>query len=312
MALVYGQGIWPGHMAGQSVARAYGCAMPACSGRVVGDSAAVISKGQLGSLLPGAASAVPLSIVGYPFDTVKTRLQVRGNLGMVQCMREMVAKEGFLSLYRGFSVSLWLLSGKMTLDLAAFELCSSRFSSSAIAPFAGGLFGSIISTSLLCPLMVVKIQMQAAGRGTHSSPCAAASAVWRASGVRGFYSGLPAALGVQVPFATLFFGTYGRLRDALPQTAWSPAFNGGVASIATWTVLQPLDTLRSRAMAAAHCKASPDVSMSRALPALGRSLIQESGVLSLWRGFGPVALRAFPSSGTSMLVYEWAKRKTMA
>merc|ERR1719387_621735 len=224
---------------------------------------------------------------------------------MVQCVRELFAKDGLRSLYRGSSVALSILSCKMALELSVFEWCSASFRATG-APFAGGLVGSVISTSLLCPLTVMKIQMQS---GMHASPGAAASAVWRACGIRGFFHGLPASFGIHVPFSTLFFGTYGLLRDALPHSAWAPALAGGAASVATWTVLQPLDTLRTISMSSAHRTRRIDASVPSATSpsAFVRSLIQQVGVRSLWRGFGPVALRALPSSGSSMLVYEWAK-----
>jgi hypothetical protein len=276
---------------------------------MAGQQTAAIGSAQLGAVLPGVASAVPLTIVGYPFDTVKTRLQLQRNLGMVQCVKDIAANEGLLSLYRGSSISLCILSCKMGLELSVFEWCSARFRETSAAPFAGGLFGSFFSTTAMCPLTVVKIQMQMAGRGTHASPAAAASAVWRARGIRGFFHGLTANLGVQVPFSTLFFGSYGLLREALPQAPWSPLVAGGAASLATWTVLQPLDTLRTIAMGNAHqtTVSGADASASSAPSAFVRSLVRHCGVRSLWRGFGPVTLRAIPSSGGSMLMYEWAK-----
>jgi hypothetical protein len=67
-----------------------------------------------------------------------------------------------------------------------------------------------------------------------------------------------------------------------------------------------MDTRRTIAMGTAHRTVS-----ANAASALMRSRIQDCGIRSLWRGFGPVALRALPSSGGSMLVYEWVKRMTL-
>lgn len=257
---------------------------------------------KLNKVIPGVAASVPLVVAGYPCDTVKTRLQINRHLGMAQCIREIAAKEGLFSLYRGCSISLGVLSCKMALELSLFEWCSNKFAGSA-APFVGGMIGSTISTTMLAPLFVLKVQMQMAG--THANPAAAAAAVWQASGVRGFWHGLGANLAVHVPFSTLFFGTYGLLRDTSPEaTWWSPALAGGTASIATWTVLQPLDTLRTIAMSKANHAVRADVSPSAFL----RGLVQQYGIRSLWRGFAPVTLRALPSSGGSMLFYEWAAK----
>ena len=45
-------------------------------------------------------------VVGYPFDTVKVRLQTANNLAYknsFDCLSKMVLKEGFMSLFRGLS-----------------------------------------------------------------------------------------------------------------------------------------------------------------------------------------------------------------
>jgi hypothetical protein len=80
------------------------------------------SSSQLGVVFPGAAAALPLVLFGYPFDTVKTRLQlcknINRNLGMIECVREIAAKEGLLSFYRGSSVSLSNLASKLGLELS--------------------------------------------------------------------------------------------------------------------------------------------------------------------------------------------------
>ena len=50
----------------------------------------------LNGLLPGLA----ITVIGHPFDTLKTRMQVQ-NHGFRQILSDLVLKEGVLSLYKG-------------------------------------------------------------------------------------------------------------------------------------------------------------------------------------------------------------------
>lgn len=256
-------------------------------------------------VLPGAASAVSLVAVGYPFDTVKTRLQLQMHPSMVHCFRNVAAKDGLLSLYRGASMAWAQHSCRLPVELAVFEWFTHRFQGTWGASYAGGLLGGFASTLLVSPLSVIKVQMQMVPK-KYNSPPAAALAIWRAQGIKGFYRGFHTSLCVQVPYSTLFLGTYGLLRDAMPQGVLSPMLAGGLASIMTWTVLQPFDTLRTVSMSQATATAAHN-STDRSLTSLLRRSMETCGPRGLWRGFAPVAVRALPSSGCSMLAYEGTK-----
>jgi hypothetical protein len=220
---------------------------------------------------------------------------------MLHCLRHVVANEGLLSLYRGASMLSCNLLCKMPLELALFEAFTRQFQGTPGASFFGGLLGGLVSSSLLNPLSVVMVQMQMVPK-IHHSPFAAAKAIWQGSGVKGFYRGLGAQMCVQVPYSTLYLGTYGLLREILPKKDWSPIVAGGSANILAWTICQPFDTLRTLRYASAT-----KVSMEESVAGLVRQSIRSHGVLSLWRGFLPVVIRAVPSSGGSMFGYERTK-----
>jgi len=168
------------------------------------------------------------------------------------------------------------------------------------------MLGSTLSSTMMCPLSVVKIHMQAAK--TKVPVVQAVRNIWRANGFSGFYRGLGSTVAVHVPYSTLYLGYYGLLRAALPTpnssltAACQTMLAGGASSIATWTLLQPLDTVRTHVQASASLS-SPHKSWK----AQFRTLVKTHGVKSLWRGYVPVAVRSLPSSGGSMLAYEAAR-----
>mmetsp|Transcript_138147 Transcript_138147/g.240292 ORF Transcript_138147/g.240292 Transcript_138147/m.240292 type:complete len:294 (-) Transcript_138147:85-966(-) len=255
------------------------------------------------TLLPGAAHSISTITVGYPFDTVKTRLQLGLHHSMRTCVWEMLRKEGLTSFYRGAAMPLCTLVAKRPLEFAVFEWFNARFRGSRFAPVLGGCLAGVTAAAIGCPFSVVKIQMQATRKEVHASVSAAITAVWRSCGMRGFYRGLLASVYKEVPFATAYLGIYGTLREALPKAYWSAAVAGGSASIMTWTLLQPLDTLKTVIQAKVLQVAEPDLRWTDE----ARRIAFTRGYLGLWAGWGPVALRSLPTSATAMVAYEWAR-----
>lgn len=265
-------------------------------------------------LLPGATHAMSNIAIGYPFDTMKTRLQLQLHSGMLSCAKDLFHSDGPLAFYRGCAMPLTSLICKRPLEFAAFEWFNKSFSEIHGASFLGGCLAGFIGALMGCPFSVVKIQMQASGRDAYRRTPDAILAVYRSRGVLGFYHGLSASIVMQVPYATMYLGTYGALRERVPKVPWATALAGGTASIITWTTLQPLDTIRTVIQATAVRTRSGVLQShereATAWAAQCRRVIQQRGFLGLWAGWGPVALRAFPTSGFSMVAYEWVRSIT--
>jgi hypothetical protein len=257
----------------------------------------------LAQLVPGAAHGVTMIAVGYPFDTLKTRMQLRMHGSVSDCLRDMMRSMGPLSLYRGASMPLCTMVTKRPAEFFIFEQFNRKLKGHSSAPFLGGALAGLVAGVMGCPFSVVKIQMQSSGAEVHATTLRAALTIWQRSSWSGFYRGLQASVLMQVPFATMYLGTYGKLREALPKTPISSACAGGAASLLTWTVLQPFDTLRTVIQA--------DV-LNPGKPASGwishlRNIVKARGIQGLWAGWVPVALRSLPTSAASMTVYEWTR-----
>uniref|UniRef100_A0A7S0R4T1 Mitochondrial carrier protein n=1 Tax=Chlamydomonas leiostraca TaxID=1034604 RepID=A0A7S0R4T1_9CHLO len=134
-------------------------------------------------IAPGVAGGVARVVVGQPFDTIKTRLQVMGAgtalakqlppsdvyLNSNDCLRKMVKNEGWISLYRGIAAPLlgnMVLLGihfptftktKKYLD-EAVPTPAGEFShaKTLAAGAAAGLAGSFVS----CPSEHIRTKMQ--------------------------------------------------------------------------------------------------------------------------------------------------------
>jgi len=272
-------------------------------------------------MLPGAAFACCNIFVGYPFDTVKTRLQLQLHPSSRHCLQEL-GRNGAMalhsSLYRGASLPLICLLLKQPVEFAAFECCSKWAPGSG--SYCGGLLAGFMGALIACPFNMAKIWMQckpAASRPGEIAGDTVLQSLLRVAGggssgaSKGFATlpamrqAMKASIAFQIPYTTSFLGTYGTLRDMLPErrSALHTAAAGATAALFTWAVVLPLDVLRTRVQARAMTETATAPS---GLLAELMTVARSHGVKGLWAGWGPISLRAI-SASISMTAYESLK-----
>lgn len=262
-------------------------------------------SGAIAPFIPGTAHALTTVAVGYPFDTVKTRLQVGMHKSAWDCVKSTASREGPLALYRGALMPLASLTVKRPFEFAVWEWFNSHFGGRSRGPFVGGFIAGIVSSLLGCPFNVVKVQMQTHKHDIYRHTFEACGEVWRQKGILGFYRGLHASLIMNVPSTTFYLGAYGSLREALPKSKWSTAFAGAISSLAMWTCLIPLDNVRTNIQSRSFKPDADAVILSWREQFL--EIIRARGVLGLWAGWTPAAMRAPIVSALAMLAYEQAR-----
>lgn len=255
-------------------------------------------------LLPGTAHALTTVAVGSPFDIAKTRLQVGMFTSPWECMRSTVLQEGPLALYRGAWMPLASLTFKRPFEFAAFEWCNARLGKRDGGPFVGGFVAGIIAACLGCPFSVMKVQMQANRKDVYRHQLQVFQAIWRSSGPLGFYRGFRASLIMSVPSTTFYLGVYGILREALPSSKGNTAIAGMAASLAMWTIMLPLDNVRTVIQAKSFCR---DEVVAGWLAHFREVVHGPRGLQGLWVGWTAVAMQRPIVSACSMLAYEQAR-----
>ncbi|GET86386.1 mitochondrial carrier protein, putative [Leishmania tarentolae] len=183
---------------------------------------------------------------------------------------------------------------------------SNNFVSGAVAGGVGTLIG--------CPMHVIKIQTQCQTARDTRNAWTCTRSIFKREGLLGFYRGFRYNVAKDVSFAGMYLGLYTVLREhpflespsastaaetttttitGPSQTTSMRAFlSGAVASMATWVLLFPLDTIKTLVQAR---QAHAILSVLRQ-PAL------------LYRGLAASLIKAGPVSGVAMAVYEktWA------
>ncbi|CAC9455368.1 putative mitochondrial carrier protein [Leishmania infantum JPCM5] len=187
--------------------------------------------------------------------------------------------------------------------------------------FVCGAVAGGVGTLIGCPMHVIKIQTQCqTAMGTRNAWTCTRS-IYDREGIFGFYRGFRCNVAKDVCFAGMYLGLYAVLREHPvfePPSASTTAettttttrpsrktnmcafLSGAVASMATWGLLFPLDTIKTLVQAR---QAHAVLSVLRQ-PAL------------LYRGLAASLIKAGPVSGVAMAVYEqtWAfvnKRPTL-
>lgn len=226
--------------------------------------AAAEAPSQQSTVVAGAASGITGSIVGYPMDSVKTRLQASGDTDKSprDVLQRTLRNEGIRGLYRGITpplVSLTLLNSivfssyhqlmRPLVRLQPGELDPLR------VPLAGALCcipASIVST----PFEVLKVQASVSFQrfGIHLS----SFDVLRRVGVNPplLYSGYSCNCLREMLFLATYFGCFEHARSfaeaqSLPSAAAVP-LAGGISGAASWATSFPLDVLKSKVCVCDH------------------------------------------------------------
>lgn len=207
---------------------------------------------------------------------------------------------------------------------------------------SGGLIGTTVakqavcgavtgfSTSLvLCPIEYVKIRLQTmqlqpgSSVGSGSSFHLAKEILGSRYGVRGLYRGLFATILRQTPSLAVYFPVYNILKESIGELYtsrsysnttnsninnnsspwWSSALAGGLAGCLSWTIIYPIDAVKSRIQSLPL----DTPAKSRSFFRIARTISRNEGFVGLLvsRGLAVTLLRAFPVNGTIFFVYEF-------
>ena len=263
------------------------------------------------NLAAGGIAGAVASAITCPLEVIKTNLQARANVGSGLNPASMAAKivrdKGPAGLYRGLSLSLmgiiptrscyfWAYGSSKGVLAGVMGDGPATHMLSAVA--AGGL-----SSTVTCPLWMVKTRMQLEGGGLVHT----ARAIVAENGVKGLYRGLKASYWGLSEGALQFF-LYEKAkrvmmdanaradgRGELRSWQYLVAAGGskGIASLATY----PHEVVRTRMREAGSARYQK---MLQSLALIAR----EEGAKGLYGGLGPHLLRVVPNTAIMFMSFE--------
>lgn len=257
-------------------------------------------------------------LVGYPFDSLKVRMQTSSNhSSMVKTMFEITKKEGILGLFRGMMFPFFLEGLNCACLFGTFQSLEffrahfaaknddgkkqsySRVKDLAAIMSTSGLAG-LVYACVGTPTDLFKIQLQA-NRALHpnekSKPIDLVKKVFKERGIGGIYHGLTAACLLNISYCTAYFTTYTLLRRNLVKRFGTSEnipklytfFSGSLVGMFSLLLTIPLDNLNSKVksdfkmtISKAFQSTSLRESYKGLLPCLMRAAIVHGSVFFLW------------------------------
>lgn len=321
----------------------------------------------------GAMAGVASGIVTCPLDVIKTKLQAQGAFrssgglssgtkshvlynGMLGTARTIIRDDGARGLYRGLGPMLLGYLPTWAVYMAVYDSSREWFyqhgydnneSNKFVARVYASITAGACSTVATNPIWVIKTRLMsqvsrtAAGEGRppwhYDNTLDAARKMWRAEGIRAFYSGLaPALLGLT--HVAIQFPLYESLKQKFtglemgetPANATSAGINtvgilaaSFLSKICATSATYPHEVLRTRLQTQQRIQHSNDT-RSSAQRAGGqpsssfkphytgvvhafRIILKEEGWRAFYSGMGTNLFRAVPAAMTTMLAFESLK-----
>lgn len=276
----------------------------------------------------GFVAGVTGTIIGYPLDTIKTRMQqVNSTKGLFGTATNIMRIEGVSGFYKGVATPLLSLTILNTLNFASFNyfkasLSSASSSWSSLPPsllyFVSGAMVGPLASTISTPEHMLKTQLQL--DNSRSSPLytrgafRAAQSLIRSHSLSVLYVGHTANTLREGVFLGVYFSSYelvkadAAVQDALGSKLAVPVA-GGLAGMAGWVVSYPLDCIKAN-IQGAFCSESAATGSGRKAPtsilAVGLDILKKRGITGLYSGMTPSLIRAFLVSGSRFTAFEIA------
>ena len=210
--------------------------------------------------------------VGYPLDTIKTRLQTFRYPNFWTCMSTIYAEGGLHAFYRGIFASLISASTarafSMSLYTELLPLYANAFRTrndrAFHVTFMSGLTAGAATTLFTCPFEFTKVasQVEAAVYKSRGLPepkrmgsLSAVKDLSRRGGFMKLYGGYRYHLTRDALGSALYFSTYEHAKAAashlFPSKDSKPnplavAVGGAVCGVISWVTVYPVDTMKSK------------------------------------------------------------------
>ncbi|GAA0175164.1 hypothetical protein Leryth_013350 [Lithospermum erythrorhizon] len=265
----------------------------------------------------GAIAGAAAKTVTAPLDRIKLLLQTHGlragqeaakkGIGFIEAFRLIGKQEGIKGYWKGNLPQVIRIIPYSAVQLFAYETYKKLFTGkdgelSVIGRLAAGACAGMTSTFVTYPLDVLRLRL--AVEPGYKTMTQVALNMLREEGILSFYSGLgPSLIGI-APYIAVNFCAFDLLKKSLPEkyqkrTEATVAISLMSATIATLTCY-PLDTVRRQM----QMRGSPYNTIFDAIP----GIVARDGLVGLYRGFVPNALKTLPNSSIRLTTFDTVKR----
>ncbi|CAH0588843.1 unnamed protein product [Chrysodeixis includens] len=261
----------------------------------------------------GGLAGMAATCVVQPLDLIKTRMQLSGGgRTSFAVAGEIVAREGFVSLYTGLSAGLLRQATYTTTRLGVYNYlfdaykeknagAAPGFGTKTLLGVAAGSIGAFVGT----PAEVALIRMTADGRlpkeqrRNYKNVADALIRIVREEGVLKLWRGAMPTVGRAMVVNAAQLSTYSQAREMfvgyVPDGIMLHFCASMISGLITTIASMPVDIIKTRIQNAAKGQSQVTVVTS---------LLKNEGVLSLWKGFLPYYARLGPHTVLTFIFLE--------
>jgi len=280
-------------------------------------------------LMSGAVAGVISRSCTAPLDRLKILLQVhagstKNNWSLQRGFQKMLSEGGFTSLWRGNMVNCLKIGPESAIKFYAYEWMKRNITGESgnvqigiRERFVAGSFAGICSQTSIYPMEVLKTRLALGKTGEYANLKDCAVKVYKKDGVRVFFKGLvPGVIGV-IPYAGIDLCVYETLklswlRRHSDTSSSDPGVMvlllcGAVSSSCGQLASYPFALVRTKLQAQTN---DPTFTGIRAtgMRDMFVQIVQQNGLLGLYRGILPNFLKVLPAVSISYAVYEKTRK----
>jgi len=168
------------------------------------------------SFISGCVSGITQTVVGHPFDTIKTHIQSKSRINHMNYMNPFF-------LYKGFSYPLLMSMVLNSLTFGVYENIHLKLNSS----FISGAFTGLILGPFITPFENLKIHSQIGLKRV---------------GHEWIYKGIGLTTMRESLALSIYFSSY----DISKEYTGSSFLSGCISGVSNWLITYPLDTVKTR------------------------------------------------------------------
>jgi len=272
-------------------------------------------------LIYGSIAGVAISIVGHPFDTIKTCMQFYGT-SLVNTGKLVLKHHGPLGFYKGIASPLYTSAFINAIIFSVYECSRSMIShhyrvsidhfgvvlaSAGLAGFANSFFIGPIE------LLKIKLQIEAQNQNNNSKYIDVLKKIYRKGGPLGIFQGVTSAIirdCISYPFQ---FGSYMLTlkylasRDKENKNRFHHfIIGGGIGGFFCWTSSYPIDTAKTLIQAREPTNRIRPAFTGEISSTL-KNIYLRDGVRGWFAGYTACLGRAFIANAFGFLAWEVSK-----
>ncbi|XWS59957.1 hypothetical protein CRYUN_Cryun08bG0166900 [Craigia yunnanensis] len=265
----------------------------------------------------GAIAGAAAKTVTAPLDRIKLLMQTHGvragqesakkAIGFIEAIVLIGKDEGIKGYWKGNLPQVIRVIPYSAVQLFAYETYKKLFKGkdgelTVIGRLAAGACAGMTSTFITYPLDVLRLRL--AVEPGYRTMSEVALTMLQEEGFASFYYGLGPSLLSIAPYIAVNFCIFDLVKKALPekyrQRTQASLLTAAVSALAATLTCYPLDTVRRQM----QMRGTPYKSVLEAI--LG--IIERDGVIGLYRGFVPNALKSLPNSSIRLTTFDIVKR----